>query len=91
MKVKHIMERAGMTQAGRALAYIREAMHEIELMYPNHISTFEVDLVAEQRQYDIPWDCMKIIDIQCKNHDNTSDQYRSIPRLLGEPVIKDKD
>jgi len=91
VKVKHIMERAGMTQAGRALAYIREAMHEIELMYPNHISTFDIDITKDKRSYDMPWDCMKLLDVQCKNHNNTSDEYRSIPRLIHPPINTDKD
>ena len=91
MRVKDIMERAGMTQAGRALAYIRDALHEIELMFPNHISTLDIDIIEDQRSYRVPWDCMKVMDIQCKHHNNTDGEYRSIPRLIHPPIKKDKD
>ena len=34
---------------------------------------------------------IKLIDIRMKNHLNEKDEYRSIPRMLYQPLIKDAD
>ena len=34
---------------------------------------------------------IKAIDIRCKNHYNSKDEYRSIPRMVGNPIIEDAD
>ena len=34
---------------------------------------------------------VKVIDIRMKNHLNDRDEYRSIPRMLHKPAIKDED
>jgi len=34
---------------------------------------------------------VKILDIRCKNHQNTSDLYQSIPRSIYKPEIEDAD
>ena len=41
--------------------------------------------------YDLPSESVKIIDVRCKNHMNSKDEYRSIPRAIGSPVNKDND
>ena len=43
------------------------------------------------RYYDIPHDVIKITDIRCKNHLNTKDEYRSIPRSIFKPPTEDAD
>ena len=37
MKVQEVMERAGTTQSGRAIAYIKDALEEIELLFETNI------------------------------------------------------
>ena len=91
MKVKEIMERAGIAQTGRAIAYIKDALEEINFVHDTHVTTTEIDLVKDQRLYVYPNDLLKVIGIQCKNHLNTKDEYRTIPRLINEPTITDKD
>ena len=91
MKVKEIMERAGMTQTGRAVAYIKDALDEISVSHETHIKTAKIDIVKDQRFYHIPNDCLKIIDIRCKHHNNDDSKYRSIPRSIHEPTIVDED
>jgi hypothetical protein len=39
----------------------------------------------------MPEEAIKVLDIRCKNHENADDEYRSIPRLIHEPQIKDAD
>ena len=91
MKVKEIMERAGTTQTGRAIAYIKDALDEINIISETHITTTRIDINANQRFYALPNDCLKVLDIRCKHHNNTDSKYRSIPRSIYEPKIVDED
>ena len=85
------MERAGTTQTGRAVAYIKDALDEMNILSETHITTQRMDINANHRFYTIPNDCIKILDIRCKSHNNENSKYRSIPRSIYEPVIVDED
>jgi len=89
--VKELMERVGMTQTGRALAYIKDGLDEMNMMSETHVTTQRIDIAENQRFYDLPNDSIKIIDIRCKNQNNTSDEYRSIPRTISPPPTEDAD
>ena len=91
MKVREIMERIGIKQTGRAIAYIKDGLDEINTLAETHIETSRIDLNKDQRFYKLPDQAVKVLDIRCKNHDNGNDEYRSIPRLIYEPQIKDTD
>ena len=91
MKVQEVMERAGITETGRAIAYIKDALEEINMVSPTHITTVRINIVENQRYYDLPHDMLKITDIRCKNHFNSKDEYRSIPRHISEPYTEDAD
>ena len=91
MKVREVMERIGIKQTGRAVAYIKDALDEINTLSETHIDTERIDLTEDQRFYKIPEEAVKVLDIRCKNHNNGEDEYRSIPRLIYEPEIKDTD
>ena len=41
--------------------------------------------------YNIPKDAVKILDIRCKNQLNSSNEFRTIPRMVYEPEIGDSD
>ena len=91
MKVKEIMERVGMNQTGRAVAYIKDALDEMNIISETHVTTQRIDINTNQRFYNIPNDCLKILDIRCKSHNNENSKYRSIPRSIYEPPIVDED
>ena len=91
LKVKEIMERAGINQTGRAVAYIKDALDEMNILAETHINTQRIDITKDQRFYDIPQDCVKVLDIRCKHHNNENDKYRSIPRSIYEPLVVDED
>ena len=91
MKVQEIMERAGVTDTGRAIAYIKDALDEMNLISETHVTTERIDITKDQRFYNFPNDMVKLLDIRCKNQLNTLDEYRSIPRMVGEPLRKDAD
>jgi hypothetical protein len=91
MTIKQLMERAGITETGRAIAYIKDGLEEINLISETHIKTSKQDITKDKRLYPIPKEALQIKDIRVKNHFNSKDEYRSIPRLLYKPLIKDAD
>ena len=94
MKVKEIMERSGFSESGstgRALAYIKDALEEINMLSESHIETVRIDINKDQRFYKVPNNAVRIIDIACKNHLNTDNTYKSIPRMTYKPDITDSD
>jgi len=91
MKVQEVMERAGITDTGRAIAYIKDGLEELNMISETHVTTERINITKNQRFYNFPNDMIKILDIRCKNQLNADDEYRSIPRMIGEPVRKDAD
>ena len=84
------MERVGMTQTGRALAYIKDALTEMALLGETHTDTSQINLVKDQRYYAIPTEAIKLLDIRVKDHENEDGLLRSIPRSIYKPVIIDE-
>ena len=91
MKVQELMERVGMDETGRAIAYIKDALEEMNMISETHITTSRIDIKENQRYYDVPNDAIKITSIRCKNHLNTKDEYRKIQRMIGDPYTEDAD
>jgi hypothetical protein len=91
MKVKELMERLGITETGRAIAYIKDGLEEMNMLTETHVKAQRINITKNKRFYDMPVDAVKTIDIRMKNHLNSKDEYRSIPRMLHKPIIKDAD
>ena len=91
MKVNELMERVGMAETGRALAYIKDGLDEMNMIAETHVNVERIDITADQRYYTMPADAIKIIDIRCKHHENTNSKYRSIPRSIHKPPTEDED
>ena len=91
MTVKELMERIGITDTGRAIAYLKDALEEINTISETRLNTERINIDQNKRFYDIPNDALQIKEIRCKNHLNSEDEYRKIPRLLYEPKIVDAD
>ena len=91
MKVKEFMERVGTVETGRAIAYIKDGMEEIAMLSESSVNVERQSITSGKRFYDYPGDLIKVLDIRCKNHLNSKDEYRTIPRLLSPPRIKDSD
>ena len=91
MTVQELMERVGMTQTGRAIAYIKDGLEEMNMMSETHVTTARFDIVKDKRFYDLPNDMIKLMDVRCKNQLNSKDEYRTIPRGVGTLSNKDAD
>ena len=91
MTNKELMERVGITETGRAIAYVKDGLDEMNMITETHINVERIDITQDQRYYNLPNDVIKITDIRCKNHLNTKDEYRSIPRMMFKPPTEDAD
>tara|TARA_Y100000593_G_scaffold41184_1_gene79063 strand:- start:837 stop:1118 length:282 start_codon:yes stop_codon:yes gene_type:complete len=91
MKIEQIMERAGISHTGRAIAYIKDALIEMNTISETHVGTVRFDIEKDKRFYKIPFEAVKIIDIRCKDHRNEEGKYRTIPRMVYKPEIVDTD
>ena len=93
MKVKELIERVGAEEipTGRIIAYIKDGLEEINTISETHVTTEKIDITKDQRFYDLPNDVIKVLEVRCKNHLNSKDEYRQVPRLIYDPRIKDAD
>jgi hypothetical protein len=91
MKVKELMERVGLVETGRAVAYVKDGLEEINMLTETHTRLERFDITKDKRFYTLPNEMVKMIDIRVKNHLNSKDEYRSIPRMIHKPVVKDAD
>ena len=91
MKIQELMERVGILETGRTIAYVKDALIEMNMIAETHVTTARININQNQRYYDFPNNMVKITDIRVKNHLNSKDEYRSIPRIMYEPKIEDAD
>ena len=91
MKVQEIMERVGINKTGQAIAYIKDALEEINMISETNIRNSRIDIVENQRFYDIPNEVLQLLEIRVLNHLTSKNHYRRIPRLIYKPTIKDAD
>ena len=89
MKVKELMERAGTNETGKAVAYIKDGLEEINMLTETSTRLERFDITENKRFYTLPNEMVKMIDIRVKNHLNSKDEYRSIPRMIHKPAVKD--
>ena len=91
MKIKELMEREGTNETGKAIAYIKDGLEEINMLTETHSTVETFDITKDKRFYTFPNQMVKMIDVRVKNHLNSKDEYRSIPRMIHQPIIKDAD
>ena len=91
MKIQQLMERVGMTETGRALMYIKDGLEDLNMNFETHVMTTKIDITENKRFYPIPNNVVKILEVRCKNHLNSKDEYRRVPRLTYKPWVPDGD
>ena len=91
MKVQELMERAGIKETGRAIAYIKDGLEDLNMNFETHVTTEKIDITENQRFYDVPNEVIKILEVRALNHLNSKDEYRRIPRLVNKPWVPDGD
>ena len=74
MKVKELMERVGMQETGRAIAYLKDGLEELNILFETHTDVERMDITEDKRFYEFPNDMVKVIDIRMKNNLNDKNE-----------------
>ena len=84
MTVKEIMERAGTTQTGRAIAYIKDGLDAMAEAIDDNLKSVDVDIVKGTREYAIPSDLVRLFKLSVKDSDGN---YVKINRITHGPSV----
>ena len=91
MKLKEFMERLNRTDQSKVLSELKDGIEEMNMVSEVNIKRVQLDIIKDQRYYNVPGDCTRIINIQAKNQDNQRDAYAKVPRLIGDIFEADSD
>ena len=69
MKLKELMERAGSTNQGYSIAYLKDAMREINMMIEDNVVASKADIVKDQRYYSFPDNFVSLKDVMVYDSD----------------------
>ena len=86
MTVQEIMERAGMEETPLAIAWIKDAIVEIQSSEGHQLSVDTQNVTEDTLEYDLPSDLVALENISLL--DTTADQYKTIRRLAFNPVVQ---
>ena len=86
MTIQEMMERSGIENTTLTLAWIKDAMNEIQSSEEHQLSVDTQDVVDGTLEYDLPTDLIAINSISMLDTD--ADQYKSISRLASTPVME---
>jgi|TARA_R100000750_G_C2264681_1_gene65131 hypothetical protein len=89
MTVLEIMERAGMKETSVAIAWIKDAIEDIQSHHKENLKVDKQNVIQNERDYILPRDliAIKSISLLDTNDDN---KYKSIRRLSGDnPISED--
>mgnify|MGYP003628539246 CR=1 FL=1 len=89
MTVKELMERIGIADEGFSIAYINDAVREIQNMIEDNVVREQTtNIVKDQRYYDLPTGMIKLLKVLIYDGDN--EIYVQIPRTV-QTLNDDKD
>lgn len=80
MTVKELMERAGTTNQGYAIAYLKDSMREINMMIEDNVVSSKANVVKDQRYYSFPSNFISLKDVMIYDEDEA--EYVKIARVL---------
>jgi|TARA_B100001540_G_scaffold212651_1_gene187490 hypothetical protein len=80
MTLKELMERAGTTNQGYAIAYLKDSMREINMMIEDNVVASKANIVKDQRYYSFPDNFISLKDVMVYDTDET--EYVKIDRVL---------
>ena len=64
------------------IAYIEDGLREIQLITDENVARATTNLVANQREYDIPTTCVRMRSVRVLDTDGV--KYYTITRLIGD-------
>jgi len=80
MILKELMERAGSTNQGYSIAYLKDSMREINMMIEDNVVSSKADIVKDQRYYSFPSNFISLKNVMIYDDDAT--EYVKIARVL---------
>ena len=80
MILKELMERAGSTNQGYSIAYLKDSMREINMMIEDNVVSSKADIVKDQRYYSFPSNFISLKNVMVYDDDAT--EYVKIARVL---------
>jgi len=80
MTLKELMERAGTSNQGYSIAYLKDAMREINMMIEDNVVSSKADIVKDQRYYSFPDNFISLKDVMIYDTDDA--EYVKIDRVL---------
>ena len=85
MTLKELMERANSTNQGFAIAYLKDAMREINMMIEDNVVASKANISANQRFYLFPDNFISLKDVMV--YDTEEQKYVKINRSLEAETI----
>ena len=80
MTLKELMERAGTTNQGYSIAYLKDAMREVNMMIEDNVVSSKANIVKDQRYYSFPTNFISLKDVMV--YDSSETEYVKIARVL---------
>ena len=76
------MELAGVTKTGLALALIKDALTEVELVAKENVTQYITDITEDVTQYNLPANLVEVTNVKIK--DPNSGYWCPLPRVVIE-------
>tara|TARA_R110000751_G_scaffold307735_1_gene430858 strand:+ start:1925 stop:2197 length:273 start_codon:yes stop_codon:yes gene_type:complete len=80
MTLKELMERSGAANQGYSIAYLKDAMREVNMMIEDNVVSSKADIVKDQRFYSFPSNFISLKNVMIYDDDET--EYVKISRVL---------
>ena len=74
------MERAGTTNQGYSIAYLKDAMREVNMMIEDNVVSSKANVVKDQRYYSFPANFISLKNVMV--YDTAETEYVKIARVL---------
>ena len=86
MKILEIMERANSRDTSLVIAYIKDAIHQIQSSNEINTEVNKQNIVADTRDYDLPSGLIAIKRVSVLDTEDDN-KYKTIRRLQNEPLV----
>ena len=80
MTLKELMERAGTTNQGYSIAYLKDAMREVNMIIEDNVVSSKANVVKDQRYYSFPANFISLKNVMV--YDTAETEYVKIARVL---------
>ena len=86
MKVLEIMERVNSRDTNLVIAYIKDAIHQIQSSNEINTEVSKINIVKNIRDYDLPAGLISIKSVSVLDTEDDN-KYKAIRRLQSDPLV----